>query len=99
MVTLRTPHAKNQPPRPKTVAYRRITDRHTHRHTQTHRVTERKNTEYPFFEFDFLVFDSSIEGAVQLINFRKQQRVGLRKSIRRRSCRKINLNEHLYITP
>ena len=51
MVTLRTPHAKNQPPRPKTVAYRRITDRHTDRQTDRH--TEKANTEDPFFDFFF----------------------------------------------
>ena len=56
MVTLRTPHAKNQPPRLKTVAYRPRTDRHTHR--QTDRQTEKANTEDPFFRKKFfLIFD------------------------------------------
>ena len=40
MITLRTLHAKNQPPRPKTVAYRPRTDRRTD--GQTHRQTERQ---------------------------------------------------------
>ena len=64
MVTLRIIHAKNQPPRPKTVAYRPQTDRHTHR--QTDRQTEKVNTEDLFFEknffFDFLF---SLKGAVR----------------------------------
>ena len=52
MVTLRTLHAKNQPPRPKTVAYRPRTDTHTDRQT------EKANTEDPFFrKFFFLIFD------------------------------------------
>ena len=51
MVTLRTLHAKNQPPRPKTVAYRPRTDRRTHTHTDGQ--TEKANTEDPFFEFFF----------------------------------------------
>ena len=44
MVTLRIPHAKNQHPTPKTVAYRPRTDTQTHRQTdrQTHR--QRKQT-------------------------------------------------------
>ena len=40
MVTLRTPYAKNQPLRPKNVAYRRITHTHTHTHTHTQRERE-----------------------------------------------------------
>ena len=51
MVTLRTLHAKNQPPRPKPVAYRPRTHRHTHRQT------EKANTEDPFFRIFFLIFD------------------------------------------
>ena len=51
MVTLRIPHAKNQPPRLKTVAYRPRTDR------RTDGQTEKANTEDPFFRkkkfFDF----------------------------------------------
>ena len=53
MVTLRTPHAKNQPPRPKTVAYRRITDRQTHR--------QRKQTLRTPFSIFFLVFNSLLK--------------------------------------
>ena len=51
MVNLRIIHAKNQPPRPKTVAYRPRTHTHTHRQTdrQTDRQTEKVNTEDPFF--------------------------------------------------
>ena len=56
MVTLGTLHAKNQPPRPKTVAYRPRTDRQTH--TQTDGQTEKANTEDPFFRKNFfLIFD------------------------------------------
>ena len=55
MVTLRILHAKNQPPRPKTVAYRPRTDTQTDR--QTDRQTEKANTEDPFFQFFFLIFD------------------------------------------
>ena len=62
MVTLRTPHAKNQPPRPKTVAYRRITDRQTD--TQTHR--QRKQTLRTPFSIFFSCFRFSFEGAVRL---------------------------------
>ena len=40
MVTLRILHAKNQHPRPKTVAYRPLTHRQTHR--QTDRQTDRQ---------------------------------------------------------
>ena len=53
MVTLRIIHAKNQPPRPKTVAYRPRTDEHTHTDRQTDRQTEKVITEDPFFEFFF----------------------------------------------
>ena len=49
MVTLRIIHATNQPPWPKTVAYRPRTDRQIHR--QTDRQTEKVNTEDPFFYF------------------------------------------------
>ena len=51
MVHLRILHAKNQHPRPKTVAYRPQTDRLTHRQTdrQTDTQTEIANTEDPFF--------------------------------------------------
>ena len=44
MVHLRIVHAKNQPPRPKTVAYRRITDRHTHTQTHRHIHADENNT-------------------------------------------------------
>ena len=64
MVHLRILHAKNQPPRPKTVAYRRITDRQTDRQTDTQ--TEKANTEDPFFQKNFfLVFDFLLKGAVR----------------------------------
>ena len=64
MVHLRILHAKNQPPRPKTVAYRP----RTHRHTD--RQTEKANTEDPFFRKKFfLIFNFSFKGAVQLISF------------------------------
>ena len=50
-------HAKNQPPRPKTVAYRP----RTHTHTQTDRQTDRQRKQTlrtPFFEKNFfLTFD------------------------------------------
>ena len=56
MVHLRILHTKNKPSRPKTVAYRPRTDRHTD--TQTERQTEKANTEDPFFRFFFfLIFD------------------------------------------
>ena len=58
MVTLRTPHAKNQPPRPKTVAYRRIIDRHIHRQTDTQRKQTLRTPFSIFFRFSF-------EGAVR----------------------------------
>ena len=51
MVTLRTLHAKNQPPSPKTVAYGLRTDR------RTHRQTEKANSEDPFIDFFCFVFD------------------------------------------
>ena len=51
MVTLRITCAKYQPPRPKTVAYRRITDRHTHRQTDRRRKQTLKT---PLFEIFFL---------------------------------------------
>ena len=47
MVTLRTLHAKNQPPRPKTVAYRPRTDTHTDRQTDRQR---KQTLRTPFFE-------------------------------------------------
>ena len=62
MVYLRILHAKNQHPRPKTVAYRPLTDTHTD--TQTDRQTEKANTEDPFFDF-FSCFRFSFEGAVR----------------------------------
>ena len=52
-VTLRTPHAKNQPPRLKTVAYRPRTDRHTHTHTDRQR---KQTLRTPFFEKFFFWF-------------------------------------------
>ena len=61
MVYLRILHAKNQHPRPKTVAYRPRTDTHTHRQT------EKANTEDPFFRKNFfLIFDFLLKGAVRL---------------------------------
>ena len=54
-VHLRIPHAKNQHPRPKTVAYRPRTDSHTDR--QTDRQTEKANTEDPFFQFFLFRFE------------------------------------------
>ena len=58
MVTVRIIHAKNQLPRPKTVAYRPRTDTtHTHTDTQTDRQTEKVNTEDPFFrKYFFFIF-------------------------------------------
>ena len=53
MVTLRTLHAKNQPPKQKIVAYRQITDRHTDTQTDT----QRKQTVRTPFSIFFLVFD------------------------------------------
>ena len=54
MVHLRTLHAKNQPPRPKTVAYRPRTH-FTHRHTDRQR---KQTLRTPFFEKNFfLIFD------------------------------------------
>ena len=64
MVTLRIIHAKNQPPRPKTVAYRPWTHRHTDR--QTDRQTEKVNTEDPiFWKKKFLVSDFFFKGVVR----------------------------------
>ena len=51
MVTLRIIHAKNQPPRPKTVAYKQM----THTLTQTDRQTEKVNNKDPLFEKEFFL--------------------------------------------
>ena len=56
MVILGIFHAKNQPPRLKTVAYRPRTGGHTHTQRQTDRQTEKVNTEDPFFEKTFFLF-------------------------------------------
>ena len=68
MVYLRILHAKNQPPRSKTVAYRPRTDRRTDAHTdrRTHTQTEKAITEDPFFrEKFFFDFRFSFKGAVR----------------------------------
>ena len=63
MVTLRILHVKNQPPRPKTVAYRPRTHRHTDRHTDR----ESKHWGPLFSKKFFFDFRISFKGAVRLI--------------------------------
>ena len=60
-VHLRVPHAKNQPPRPKTVAYSERTDTQTDTHTHINRHTEKAKKEgtyssrctWPFISLEY----------------------------------------------
>ena len=70
MVHLRILHAKNQHPRPKTVAYRPRTDRHTHRQTDRQR---KQTLRTPFFDF-FNIFDF-------LLKERSEKKNGLSRSL------------------